>query len=46
MRLASMDEANSQGLWHQSETSASLLRQRKCHQDRQQPSSTLEDKAH
>ena len=41
-----MDEANSQGLWHPSKASATLLRQRKRHQDCQQPSSALEDKAH
>ena len=40
-----MDEANTQGLWHSSEASATLLRQRKRHQDCQQPSSALEDKA-
>lgn len=43
---ASMDEANSQGLWHQSEATPSLPRQRKRHQDCQQSSSALEDKAH
>ena len=43
---ASMDEANSQGLWHQPETSTSLLRQWECHQNSQQSSPTLEDKAH
>ena len=43
---ASVDEANSQGLWHQSEASRSLLRQQKRHQDCQQPSPALEDKAH
>ena len=43
---ASVDEANSQGLWHQSEASPSLLRQRKRHQDCQQSSPALEDKAH
>ena len=38
-----MDEANTQGLWHRSEASPSLLRQRKRHQDCQQSSSALED---
>ena len=41
-----MDEANTQRLWHSSEASATLMRQRKRHQDCQQPSSALEDKAH
>ena len=39
-----MDEANPQGLWHQPETSTSLLRQGKCHQGSQQSSPALEDK--
>ena len=46
LRSASVDEANAQRLWHSSEASATLLRQRKRHQDCQQPSSALEDKAH
>ena len=46
LRSASMNEANTQRLWHSSEASATLLRQWKRHQDRQQPSSALEDKAH
>ena len=41
-----MDEANSQGLWHPPEACATLLWQRKRHQDCQQSSSSLEDKAH
>ena len=41
-----MDEANPQGLWHQCEECDTLLRQWKRHQDCQQPSSALEDKAH
>ena len=46
LRSASVDEANTQRLWHSSEASATLLRQWKRHQDCQQPSSALEDKAH
>ena len=46
LRSTSMDEANTQRLWHSSEASTALLRQRKRHQDCQQPSSALEDKAH
>ena len=46
LRSASMDEANTQRLWHSAEASATLLRQSKRHQDRQQPSLALEDKAH
>ena len=46
MRSASVDEANTQGLWYSSEASATLLRQRKRHQDCQQLSLALEDKAH
>ena len=41
-----MDEANTQGLWHQREECASLLRQWECYQDCSQPSSALEEKAH
>ena len=43
---ASMDEENSQGLWHQHEECATLLRQWKHHQAFQESSSALEDKAH
>ena len=41
-----MDEANPQGLWHQCEECATLLRQWGCYQDCSQPSSALEEKAH
>ena len=43
---ASLDEANSQGLRHQHEECATLPRQWKRHQDCQESSSALEDKAH
>ena len=46
LRSASMDEANSQGLWHPPKACATLLWQWERHQDFPQSSSTLEDKAH